>query len=139
MSGILKPVVALYAMKVIETNLAWYMSQGLLATDIGSAVPQHIRSTTKLAPPYRTLCMLSVAVYSELVVCMPTLCMPTLCMLTLCMCSCILCMLTLYNNAIYGWVDRACVAMPSSAYTQGGTIGFSSCTLHSILLSAWPR
>ena len=42
-SGILKPVVALYAMKVIETNLAWYMSEGLLSTDIGSAVPQRIR------------------------------------------------------------------------------------------------
>ena len=43
-SGILKPVVALYAMKVTETNLAWYMSEGLLSTDIGSAVPQRIRS-----------------------------------------------------------------------------------------------
>ena len=46
-SGILKPVVALYAMKVIETNLAWYMSEGLLSTDIGSAVPQGIRSAPK--------------------------------------------------------------------------------------------
>ena len=43
MSGILKPVVALYAMKVIETNLGWYMSEGLLSTEVGRAVPQHIR------------------------------------------------------------------------------------------------
>lgn len=42
-SGILKPVVALYAMKVIETNLAWYMSEGLLSTEVGAAVPQRIR------------------------------------------------------------------------------------------------
>lgn len=42
-SGILKPVVALYAMKVIETNLGWYMSEGLLSTEVGRAVPQHIR------------------------------------------------------------------------------------------------
>lgn len=42
-SGILKPVVALYAMKVIETNLAWYMSEGLLSTEVGTAIPQHIR------------------------------------------------------------------------------------------------
>ena len=45
-SGILKPVVALYAMKVIETNLAWYMSEGLLSTGIGSVVPQRIRSAS---------------------------------------------------------------------------------------------
>ena len=43
MSQILKPVVALYAMKVIETNLGWYLSEGLLSTQVGTAVPQHIR------------------------------------------------------------------------------------------------
>ena len=42
-SAILKPVVALYAMKVTETNLAWYMSEGLLSTQVGAAVPQQIR------------------------------------------------------------------------------------------------
>ncbi len=42
-SQILKPVVALYAMKVIETNLGWYLSEGLLSTQVGAAVPQHIR------------------------------------------------------------------------------------------------
>jgi len=42
-SQVLKPVVALYAMKVIETNLGWYMSEGLLSTQVGTAVPQHIR------------------------------------------------------------------------------------------------
>ncbi len=41
--GILKPVVALYAMKVIETNLGWYLSEGLLSMEVGAAVPQHIR------------------------------------------------------------------------------------------------
>ena len=44
MSNVLKPVVALYAMKVIETNLAWYMSEGMLSTEVGAAVPQQIRS-----------------------------------------------------------------------------------------------
>lgn len=43
MSQILKPVVALYAMKVMETNLGWYLSEGLLSTQVGTAVPQHIR------------------------------------------------------------------------------------------------
>lgn len=43
---ILKPLVALYAMKVIETNLGWYMSEGLLPTQVGAAVPQQIRYTS---------------------------------------------------------------------------------------------
>ncbi|DBA83512.1 hypothetical protein WJX79_008785 [Trebouxia sp. C0005] len=56
-SQILKPVVALYAMKVIETNLGWYMSEGLLSTQVGTAVPQHIRDICKeLAPSAQRLC-----------------------------------------------------------------------------------
>lgn len=56
-SGILKPVVALYALKVIETNLGWYMSEGLLSTEVGRAVPQHIRDICKqLAPSAQRLC-----------------------------------------------------------------------------------
>lgn len=56
-SQILKPVVALYAMKVIETNLGWYMSEGLLSTQVGTAVPQHIRNICKeLAPSAQRLC-----------------------------------------------------------------------------------
>lgn len=42
-SGILKPVVALYALKVIETNLGWYLSEGLLTLEAGKAVPEQIR------------------------------------------------------------------------------------------------
>ena len=43
MSGILKPVVALYGLKVIETNLGWYVSEGVLTPEAGRAVPQQIR------------------------------------------------------------------------------------------------
>ena len=46
-SSILQPVTALFAMKVIETNLAWYMSEGLLSKEVGSAVPQQIRCATQ--------------------------------------------------------------------------------------------
>ena len=42
-SNVLKPLVALYAMKVIETNLGWYLSEGMLSPEIGKAVPDHIR------------------------------------------------------------------------------------------------
>lgn len=42
-SNVLKPVVALYAMKLVETNLGWYMSEGLLSQDLGKAVPDLIR------------------------------------------------------------------------------------------------
>ena len=42
-SNVLKPLVALYAMKIIETNLGWYLSEGMLSPDLGKAVPDHIR------------------------------------------------------------------------------------------------
>lgn len=42
-SNVLKPLVALYAMKVIETNLGWYLSEGMLSPELGKAVPDHIR------------------------------------------------------------------------------------------------
>ncbi|KAL3161451.1 hypothetical protein ABBQ32_010335 [Trebouxia sp. C0010 RCD-2024] len=56
-SGILRPVVALYAMKVIETNLGWYMSEGMLSTEVGAAVPQQIRDLcNELGPSGQKLC-----------------------------------------------------------------------------------
>ena len=59
-SGILKPVVALYAMKVVETNLGWYLSERLLSPEVGTAVSQQIR-----------YCIL---VYSIVTVCAPRFC-----------------------------------------------------------------